>query len=200
MLILNSQVNSSSVFVSFFIVIKNNSLANFNLIYFQLWTKKTPLKSQFSDFEVLWWKFAKFLMLFHKPQVSFSSNFASLSSIMKDDSSLLFLVKHYCKAPIKGQIFETFECSDQNSSNSCHFWNSKSVLLQFFYQSWVASNITSLYFPSWSIIYFRQMQPVKEQIFEIFKCSGQDLLSSSCQFWTSQFLFKFCIFLHCHNT
>ena len=45
-----------------------------------------------------------------------------------------------------------------------------------------------------------EKQPIKVQIFEIFKCFGQNLLNSSCQFWTSQFLFKFCIFIHCHNT
>ena len=33
---------------------------------------------------MLWWKFAKFFMPFSKPQVSFSSYFASLYSVMKD--------------------------------------------------------------------------------------------------------------------
>ena len=60
----------------------------------------------------------------------------------------------------------------------------------FFYQSWLPSNITSLYFLSWSIIYFDEKQPIKVQIFEIFECLGQHLLNSSCQFWTSQFLFN----------
>ena len=149
---------------------------------------------------MLWWKFAKFLILFSKAQVSFCSNFASLSSVMKGNFSVLFQVKHYRKGPTKVQIFETFECSDRNSPNSCHFWNSKSVLLQIFYQSSVPSNITPLFFLSWSIIYFGQKQPIKVQIFEIFECLGQNLLNSSCQSWTSQFLFKFCIFLHSHNT
>ena len=60
----------------------------------------------------------------------------------------------------------------------------------FFYQSWLPSNITSLYFLSWSIIYFDEKQPIKVQIFEIFECLGQHFLNSSCQFWTSQFLFN----------
>ena len=47
------------------------------------------------DFLVLWWKFAKFLKLFSKPNVSFSSNFASLFIVMKDNSFVLFQVKHY---------------------------------------------------------------------------------------------------------
>ena len=49
-------------------------------------------------------------------------------------------------------------------------------------------------------IYFGQKQPIKVQIFEIFKCSGHNLSHYSCQFWTdSQFQFNFCIILHCHD-
>ena len=85
-----------------------------------------------------------------------------------------------------GQILVTFETTSQFS-------------FKFFYQSWVPSNVTPLYFLSWTTIYCGQKQPIKVQIFEIFECSGQNLLNSY-QFWTSQFFFKFCIFLHCHNT
>ena len=41
-------------------------------------------------------------------------------------------------------------------------------------------------FFSSNITYFGQKQPVKVQIFEIFKCSGQNLSNSSCQFWTDK--------------
>ena len=44
--------------------------------------------------QLLWWKFAIFVMSFSKPQVSFSSNFASLFSVIKDNSSAIFEVKH----------------------------------------------------------------------------------------------------------
>ena len=44
--------------------------------------------------QLLWWKFAIFVMSFSKPQVRFSSNFASLVSVMKDNSSAFFEVKH----------------------------------------------------------------------------------------------------------
>ena len=44
---------------------------------------------------MLWWKFAKILRSFSKPQVNFSSNFTLLFSVMKDNSSVLFWVKHY---------------------------------------------------------------------------------------------------------
>ena len=69
-----------------------------------------------------------------------------------------------------------------------------------FYQSWVPLNITSLYFLSWSIIYFGQKQPIKVQIFEIFECLGQNLLNSSCRFELvnsfSNFASFFIVILH----
>ena len=63
-------------------------------------------------------------MSFSKPQVSFSSNFASLFSVMKDNSSVLFSVKRYIlctKGTNQSKNFESFECSGQKSPNSCHF-------------------------------------------------------------------------------
>ena len=59
------------------------------------------------------------------------------------------------KGLIKPQIFETFECLDQNSPNSCHFWNNK-LVLQILHQSSVFWDITPLYFFSWNFIYFQQ--------------------------------------------
>ena len=79
------------------------------------------------------------------------------------------------------QILVIFETTNQFS-------------FKIFYQSWVPSKITFLYFISWSITYFGQKQSIKVQISDIFECLGQNLLNSSCQFWISQFLFKFCIF------
>ena len=51
------------------------------------------------------------------------------------------------KETIKVKLFETFECSGQNFSNSlCQFWNSKSIPLQILYPSSVSWKITPLYF------------------------------------------------------
>ena len=135
-------------------------------------------------------KFVKFLMSFLKAQVSFPSNFASIFSAIKHNSSVLFssnIIYFGQKQPIKVQIFEIFECLGQNLSNSsCHFWKHKSVFLQTLYQSWMPSNITLLYFLSSNIIYFDQKHPIKVYIFKIFECSGQNLLNSSRQFWTDK--------------
>ena len=88
-----------------------------------------------------------------------------------------------------------FQPVNENLTNSsCHFRKHKSVFLQTLHQASVPSNVTLLYFFSSNIIYFDQKERIKVQIFEIFECSYQNLLNSSDQFWTSQFLFKFCIF------
>ena len=58
-----------------------------NLMYFG---QKEPVEVKFSDFWVVGWKFNKFLMSCLKLQVSFSLNFASLFSVMRDNSSVLF--------------------------------------------------------------------------------------------------------------
>ena len=68
------------------------------------------------------------------------------------------------KGPIKVQILETFECSDQNSPNSCHFWNNKSVFLQISHYSSVSWDITPPYFFSWNFIYLQQKEPIKVQV------------------------------------
>ena len=66
-------------FCIFFIVMTNSSTVNFKLNIFNF-GQKNPIKVPISPF----------LMLFSKPQVSFSSNFASLSCVMKDNSFVHF--------------------------------------------------------------------------------------------------------------
>ena len=156
--ILKWQVSSSSDFALFFIVMTNNYSINFKLIHFLLWMKGLIL----SQFWVLWWKLAKFVMSYSKLQVTFSPNFGSLFSVTKDNSSILFRssVMYFAqKKPIKVQIFETFECLGQNSPNFCRFWNKKSVFLQI--MSW---DINPLDIFSWNFIYFQQKEPIKVQI------------------------------------
>ena len=114
MLILKPQVNSSSDFASFFIVMTRNSSVNFKLKHFLLWIKWSHHRPNFDIFQVLWWRFAIFLMPFSKPHVSFCSNFASFFRVMKDHSSVLFWVKRYIlytKGTSQSEIFDNFKCS-----------------------------------------------------------------------------------------
>ena len=74
--------------------------------------KNIPLKYKFSDFSLLKLKFIKFLMSFFKQKVSFSLNFGSLFSVMRDNSSVLFLA-------------ETVHDLDKRSPSKCEisdFW------------------------------------------------------------------------------
>ena len=73
------------------------------------------------------------------------------------------------------QICETFECSDQNYRNSCHFWNKKSVFLQILHHSSGSWGITPLYFFSWNFIYFQQKELIKVQIWWIFTWTVKSL-------------------------
>ena len=109
----------------------------------------------------------------------------------------LLWIRTYHQSP----NFEASECSGENLSNfPCHFWKHNSVFLQVLYQCSLSSNIDSMNFLSSNITHFAQKQPVKVKIFQIFECSGQDLLNSSRQFGlTSQFFLKYCIIVHCHD-
>ena len=66
-------------------------------------------KYKFSDFPLLLLKFTKFLMLTFKQEVSFSSKFGSLFSVMRDNSSVVFLAENFIcywqKQHITEQIF-----------------------------------------------------------------------------------------------
>ena len=69
------------------------------------------------------------------------------------------------------KIFETFEGSGQNLSNSsCQFWNNKSIPLQILYLSSVSWNIIPLYFFSQKNIYFAHKEPIEMEIFETLEC------------------------------
>ena len=56
--------------LSYFIFMTDNSSVDFKLILFQLCIKGSHQKSQFWDFQVLWWKLTISLMSFSEPQVS----------------------------------------------------------------------------------------------------------------------------------
>ena len=60
--------------------------------------------------------------------------------------------------------FLRLECLDQNSPNSCHFWNNKLVFIQILHHSSVSWDLTPLYFFNWNFIYFQQKEPIKVQI------------------------------------
>ena len=67
----------------------HNSSVNFKIIPFLLWAKGSHQSPNFDTYLKV-----KALISFFKPQVSFSSKFVSLFSVMKDNSSVLLQLKH----------------------------------------------------------------------------------------------------------
>ena len=112
-----------------------------------------------------------FLQILHESLVSWK-----ITPLYFFRSKVIYFAR---KGPIKVQILETFECSDQNSPNSCQFWNNKLVFLQILHQSSVSWDITPLYFFSWNFIYFQQKEPIKVQIWWNFT-------------WAVKIFLKFC--------
>ena len=108
MSVLKQQVSSSSIFVSFFIVMTHNSSVNFKLIHFLLWTKGSHQSSNFDTF------------CQNLPNLSchFPSNKSVFLQILHHFSMSWKLIPLYFfsssnkyfgqKEPIKAKIFETF--------------------------------------------------------------------------------------------
>ena len=142
MSILKRQVSSSSMFVSFFIVMTHNFSVIFKRIYFLLWTKGSHQSSNFDTFECSGENLPNsschfpsnksvFLQILHHSSMSWK-----ITPLYFFSSNNIYFAQ---KEPIKVKIFETFECSGQNLSNSLsQFWNEKSIPLQTLYPSLVS--------------------------------------------------------------
>ena len=92
------------------------------LLYFLVWNfmcygKSSTSKCKFPDLLLLALKFTKFLMSILEPRVSFSSNFTSLFSLMRHNSSVLFHLKIcilWTNGSNQSAYFWTFNCSHKN--------------------------------------------------------------------------------------
>ena len=123
---------------------------------------------KFSNFWVVGWKFTKFLISYLKLQISFSLNFASFCSVMRDNSSVLFYLKLYMiwtkRAHQRAKI-QTFDCSHKISPN-LYFDRFLQV-----YNNILAKKVQSTYFSSpW-----RLMQNLKKKLICSFK-NGENLV------------------------
>ena len=122
--------------------------------------------------------FGKFLMPILKRRADSSTNFVSLFSFMKDDSSVLFSSDNIYfaqKEPVKMNTVETFNSLGQNSSHSsCPFWNGKLIPLQILHHSSFSWHITPLWILISCFSYFG-LNPN----FETLNCS-ENLSYSSC--------------------
>ena len=128
------QVNFFSNFVSFFIFITHNFSINFMFIHFLLWIKRSYQSHTFETLECSGEKLQNSSCHFPNHQSVFLQ-ILHLSSVWWKIIPLYFfssnMICFFKKDLIKLQIFQTFECSGQSSSNSfCQFWRHKSISLQ----------------------------------------------------------------------
>ena len=160
MLILKRQVSSSSIFVSFFIVMTHNSTINLKLLHFLFWTKGSYESSNFDTFECSGQNLQNsschfpnyrsvFLQILHHSSVSWK-----ITPLYFFSSNNIYFAQ---KEHIKMKFFETFKCLGPILSNSlCQFWNKELIPPKILYPSSVWCRITPLYFFSSKNIYFAQ--------------------------------------------
>ena len=158
MSILKRQVNSSPNFLSSLQFHKRLFLCTFfssKNIYF---AQKEPIKVKiFETFKRSGQNLLNFLCqllndMLIPLQILYPSSVSwKITSLYVFSSNKIYFAQ---KEPIKVKIFETFECSGQNLSNSlCRFWNDKSIPRQILYSSSVSLKITPLYFFNSNNIY-----------------------------------------------
>ena len=171
-------------FRSFFIVTTHNSCVNFKFtvnlkfIHLLLWIKGSHQSPNFQTFEYSGETLPNsschspnhksvFLQVLHH-----SSESCKITPLYFFRSNVIYFAQ---KEPIKVQILESFEWSVQNSPNSSHFWDNKSVFLQILYYFSVSWDISSLYSFRWSFIYFQKKNPIKVQIWWNFTLAVKSL-------------------------
>ena len=129
-------------------------LPNITPLYFfrsniKCFVQKKPIKVQiFETFRCsgknfpnslchFWKQKSVFLQILHQYSV-----LPNITPLYFFRSNIIYFVQ---KKPIKVQIFEIFECSGQNSSNSsCQFWTDKSIPVQIWYHSSLSWHKTPL--------------------------------------------------------
>ena len=122
-----------------------------------------------------------FLQILHHSLVS-----RNITPLYLFSSSIIHFVQ---KESIKVQIFETFGCSRQNSSNfSCQFWNNKSIPLQFLHYSSLSWQITVNF--EFMHFLFLMKGPHQSPNLGYFKCSVENLRYSLIIFFKAHLSFS----------
>ena len=125
MWILKWEVNSTSNFALFSIVMTHNVSASFKVIHFLLWIKGSHQSPNFDTFKYSGKNLPNFSSLFSNRKAVFLQNL-HISSVSWKITPLYFCSTNNIyfghKEPIKTkQFFRLFECSGQNLWSSCQF-------------------------------------------------------------------------------
>ena len=109
MSILKQQFSSSSIFISFFIVMTQNSSVNFKLIHFLLWTKGSHQNPNFDTFKCSGKNLPNFSRHFSNHKSVFLQNLRN-SSVSRKITPLYFCssnIIYFChKEPIKTNFLD----------------------------------------------------------------------------------------------
>ena len=134
---------------------------------------------------MFWWKFDKIIATINCDFRNYKRGFLQIlhdSSVSWKISPPYFfsskIVYFAWKGLIKVQILETFECLDQNSLNSCKFWNNKLVFLQI----WI-----NLQYHETTLLYFFWLK------LDILSTKGTYQSTNLMKFtWAVKIFLKFC--------
>ena len=154
----------------------NNSSIIFKLIHFFSY-KRISLKSQLWDFQ----KLIKLPLSFSKPGVSYSSNFTSILSVMKDTLLHFFRSKIKYFGLKKNPLKYTF-LRLSSARVKIHQRNNKSISLKIFHHISVSLCITPLYTFRSYIFYFGQKDLIKVAIFTFVSALVKISKFISCHF------------------
>ena len=119
-------------FASPFSVMGRNSYEIFQLKHYMFWTKTSHQSTISQIFECSNESSPNSSCHFWNHNVKVYSNFASLLSVMKDNSSVFLQLKPctFWAKRAHWKNFQTFGWLGENSRNpSCHAWNNKSIFL-----------------------------------------------------------------------
>ena len=138
---------------------------------------------------------------FWNRKVRIYSDFASLFSVMKDNSCIFLAQTSYTldkNNPSKWK-FWTFERLGEISPNSsCHFWNKESVFFSNFASLFIVmKHNSSVFFHLNLYMPWTKASNQSENLTACMKINQTPYVIFQA---TSQFSFKFCITLQCHDT
>ena len=139
-------------------------------------------------------EFVKFLMSILKRQVNSSSKSSSIFSVITQLIHFLLWAKGSHQSP----NFHT--SSVLVKIPHVIFPNHKAVFLQILHSTSISWKITPLYFFRSNVICFAQKEPIKVEILRISSTQVKIHQIPLTFETTTQFFFKFCFTLQCHET
>ena len=130
-----------------------------------LWTKRAHESTNFQVFDCFNESSPNSSCQFWNHSVKVYSNFASMFSVMKDNSSVFFYLKplyFWQKEPVKVKFSNFWVVGWKLPNTLCQVWNCTSVFFNFATLFSVMRDNSSVFF-SWNCTWFGEKEPIKVQ-------------------------------------